>query len=43
MGKEKSGKANGRGGALLSFSMERRAGVSWGSNVDRDRLPEARE
>lgn len=42
MGNEKSGKANGRG-ALLSCSVERRAGVSWGSNVDRDRLPEARE
>jgi len=42
MGKEKSGKANARG-VLLSLSIERRLGFSWGSSVDRARLPEARE
>ena len=42
MGNEKSGKANARG-VLLSLSVERPAGGSWGSSVDRARLPEARE
>lgn len=42
MGKEKSGRANARD-AWPSLSVERRAGASCGSRVDRDRPPEFRE